>query len=159
MVATNEDLHNANNFVIPPSKTYLTLFEFWRKSAPTEVARVANNGVDVVSNGNTYPRGSVEASHPDSDSELITISIAVSNLDRVIGQEVLRSTDEIICKIIEVRSDNFNSVKRETWNAFKIIGEKINGKLVTGKLYPRLDTRNEPIPNQSVRGYFFPGLV
>lgn len=158
MVASNSDLHRANNFSIPPSGTYITLFEFWRKSTPTVIERVANNGVDVVSNGQTYQRGQVIASYPDSDEGNVITQIAVSNLDRVIGIEVLGSTEEIICRQLEVNSSDFDTVLRETYNLFKIVGEKVNGKAVTGQLYPRLDIRNEPIPPESVTEIFFPGL-
>lgn len=136
MVSSPNIIRASSDPIITP---YLTLLELWPMRYPEGIQRFVVNNEKIISNGVTYNKSYFEVSHPDGTDGDVSISITVSNIDRVPGQTLIAETDIIICRIILINSVEFDNILRDTHDLFYLSGGVVDARVVTSLLASRIE--------------------
>lgn len=154
-MTTNAELHRANSD--PVATAELLLLEFWEQGRPEAKEYAAINNEDVVSNGVTYRHSSISVALPSTSDDSPSLSISVSNIERVVGRRVLSTKLPLIVRIMEINSADPDTILRDTYDMLILSDATVTAQTVSGSLVPQLDPL-EPFPLEGVRAEFFPGL-
>ncbi len=153
MPTAQQNYDAANQHIADPE---IWLLEFWQEGSST-IERIALNTEDIVSNGNTYPKGNFVVSFPNSGDQPPRVNVTLSNINYTIGRAVHGSNGRIQCKLIIVAGDDYDDIIDETGDLFVIGNVEVNYKTATGETSAKADPQM-PVPFRAATEKFMTGL-
>ena len=162
MPTTVQNLQQASETSIDPD---LLLLEFWQEFDTTKHRAVMNNE-DVVFDGETYAKASMEITLPNEGETQQQTQITFSNIDRILGRFALNAVGKIICRMIIVDGSDYTIVSdvrnyataiSDTANMMAVSQVDVNILTISGDLSPKLDLQI-PYPTVKTNANTFPGI-
>src|SRR4051812_32084388 len=80
------------------------------------VHRAAVNVDDIVSNGETYTATDINVTVPNSGDDEVSVSISMTNVDRLIGKAIGRARNRIGVRIMLIDSSAPDTLLRDSAN-------------------------------------------
>ncbi len=154
MTVASAELNRINKD--PIQTPYIYLMEFWVRDDESTKIRLALNNENITSNTFVYSEAHLNVSMPDGNDGISSVDISVSNIDRVIGWQVMALKEALICRVMTINSADPDTIIQDTYDGFYLSNPTIDAETVSGELLPIL-RYGEPIYG-GVEDRFFPGL-
>lgn len=136
-------------------EAWLVLIKIEHPSIVTPI-RVANNPVDIVSNGSTFLAGAFQLTLPDDSESVPVVTLEIDNVDRAIVDAARSIATPPTCTIYVVLGSSPDTIEA---GPFVMTMSDVNYdalKVSATLIYE--DLLNEPFPGKSFNPALYPGL-
>lgn len=140
----------------PIKDPHIVLLEF-QEDGQASVHRAAINTEDIVWNGETYYRSSIDIQLPASGEDEARAQLVASNVDRILSRALDAATQRINVRMILIDAAAPDTPLIDTANLMVIPSGSGNAAEISVDLGPRAGLL-EPVPFQRTTKQAFPGI-